>query len=481
VEGFLQYLTGDDERLLLEKASDVSVAVHEVLLGEGSRRQALFLLRDGTVRVERAHLGQGVAIARLGPGSIFGEMSFLESGPASASVVAETPARVAVVEGRDVQSLIGSVPGFGTRFYQSLAVMLSGRLRDAAALLPPLLVEEVPQVSRFHASRASGTSGDAIPPRLVAAVETFKSAMLLADRQILSRGVGETEAQSLVGDACSLLSDELRHHVEQESHLEAEIGAYVFRETFSLFMQSPLLDRSFSKPRGYAGDYETIDLIYRNEPHGIGRLGPRVDRWALDLASSSAVRNRREMMVRTIRSHASELDRPMRVTSLASGPARELFDIVADDGVELHALCIDIDPEALSHASARAAELGVADRFTFAQENVVRLMRGRARTEVEPQHLIYSLGLIDYFDDPLVVPLLDWIWASLEPGGLAVIGNFAADSPDKAFMDHVVEWRLIYRSPERLRELLALSRWGSTPVEIRHEEDGVQLFALARR
>jgi hypothetical protein len=388
---------------------------------------------------------------------------------------------VAVVDGRDVQSLIGSVPGFGTRFYQSLAVMLSGRLRDAAALLPPLLVEEVPQVSRFHASRASGASGDALPPRLVAAVETFKSAMLLADRQILSSGVAETEAQSLVGDACSLLSDELRHHVEQESHLEAEIGAYVFRETFSLFMQSPLLDRSFSKPRGYAGDYETIDLIYRNEPHGVGRLGPRVDRWALDLASSSAVRNRRAMMVRTIRSHASEMDRPIRVTSLASGPARELFDIVADDSVEMHALCIDIDPEALSHASARAAELGVADRFTFAQENVVRLMRGRARTEVEPQHLIYSLGLIDYFDDPLVVPLLDWIWASLEPGGLAVIGNFAADSPDKAFMDHVVEWRLIYRTPERLRELLAQSRWGSTPVEIRHEENGVQLFAFARR
>lgn len=481
MEGFLQYLSGDDERLLLEKASEASVAAHEVLLEEGSRRQALFLLRAGTVRVERAHLGQDVAIARLGPGAIFGEMSFLESGPASASVVAETPVRVAVVDGRNVQSLIGSLPGFGTRFYQSLAVMLSGRLRDAAALLPPLLVEEVPQVSRFHASRASGASGDALPPRLVAAVEAFKSAMLLADRQILLRGVAETEAQSLVGDACSLLSGELRHHVEQESHLEAEIGAYVFRETFSLFMQSPLLDRSFSKPRGYAGDYETIDLIYRNEPHGVGRLGPRVDRWALDLASSSAVRSRREMMVRTIRSHASEVERPIRVTSLASGPARELFDIVADDNLEMHALCIDIDPEALSYSSARAAQLGVADRFTFAQENVVRLMRGRARIEVEPQHLIYSLGLIDYFDDPLVVPLLDWIWASLEPGGLVVIGNFAAESPDKAFMDHVVEWRLIYRTPERLRELLAQSRWGSTPVEIRHEENGVQLFAFARR
>ena len=35
-------------------------------------------------------------------------------------------------------------------------------------------------------------------------------------------------------------------------------------------MQSALVDRSFSKPRGYAGDYWTIELFYQDQAQGAG-------------------------------------------------------------------------------------------------------------------------------------------------------------------------------------------------------------------
>jgi len=90
-------------------------------VAEGFRREAIFVLQKGFVRVERAHLGRGIAIARRGPGDIFGEMSFLEGGGASASVVADEDVEVAIIEGARLNSLLVSVPGLATGFYQSLA------------------------------------------------------------------------------------------------------------------------------------------------------------------------------------------------------------------------------------------------------------------------------------------------------------------------------------------------------------------------
>lgn len=477
----LRYLTADDERMLLEKAERLSAAAGETLLEEGSRRQALFVLVGGIARVERSHLGKGIGYARLTAGALFGEMSFLEGSGASASVVAEEPCEVDVVDGAVVQSLAASVPGLGTRFYQSLAVLLSERLRETAALLPPLLVEEVPQVNRFHARRASRAAADSVPPRLVDTIETFKSSMVVADRGLAGGKIEAGEAAGLVADACQLVHDALRDHVAAEAHLEEQIGAYVFRETFPLFMQSPFVDRSFSKPRGYAGDSETIDMIYRNEPAGVGRLGPLIDAWGLAAAAPVAVRNRRGMMTRTIRERTRRAEGTTRITSLASGPARELFDLFAEDGVDAKAICIDIDPSALEAASAEAETRAVADRFTFARENVIRLSRNRGTTEVEPQDVVYSLGLMDYLPDDLVVGVLNWIHAHLKPGGLSVIGNFDVVNPDKPYMDHVLEWKLIHRSPAQLEELYRRSWFADAEVEVRHEDAGVQLFAFATR
>jgi len=96
-------------------------------------------------------------------------------------------------------------PGFATRFYQSLALTLSQRLRELTISLPPLIVEDVPQVTRFATER-SGRSGHAqLPPTLVDAVEAFKTAMLETDRGLKDRKLAEDGAQLRVGAACDSL------------------------------------------------------------------------------------------------------------------------------------------------------------------------------------------------------------------------------------------------------------------------------------
>jgi extracellular factor (EF) 3-hydroxypalmitic acid methyl ester biosynthesis protein len=480
----LRFLTKEDHRLLLERSEQGRFKRGDVILAEGSRRRAIFLLQQGFVRIERAHLGQGIAVARRGPGEVFGEMAFVEGDSASASVIADEDVQVAVINGVDIQALLTSVPGLATRFYQSLALTLSQRLRELTVFLPPLIVEDVPQVSRFATERSGRPGYAQLPPTLVDAVEAFKTDMLETDRGLKDRQLAKDAAQSRVGEACSSLENALREHIQRDGHLEGAIGAFVFRETFPFFMLSRFTDRAFSKPRGYAGDYATIEMIYQDTADGDGRLGPLIDRWTLELPAAQAVKNRRSLLAEGIRDVAARWPaaEPVRVTSLASGPAREFFDVLtAADAPNLIATCVDIDHEALAYASEIAQQLGLSDHFTFAQDNVVRLTQGRGHTALGPQALVYSVGLTDYLQDAFVVTLIDWAYELLLPGGTLIIGNVVPSNPTRAFMDHILEWVLIHRSEDELRELFSRSRFGSTSITFRTEPAGVDLFAFCRK
>jgi len=59
-----------------------------------------------------------------------------------------------------------------------------------------------------------------------------------------------------------------------------------------------------------------------------------------------------------------------------------------------------------------------------------------------------------------VIQLLNWIYGLLRPGGKVLVGNFDPRSPDREFMDHLLEWRLNYRTPDDMRSLLASSNFG---------------------
>jgi hypothetical protein len=318
----------------------------------------------------------------------------------------------------------------------------------------------------------------------VEAVEVFKSVMLEVDRSLKDRKTPAESAQLRVAAGCDSLVQTLREHIQRDGHLEGAIGTYVFRETFPYFMLSRFIDRAFSKPRGYAGDYATINALYDDVATGDGRLGPLIDRWTREVPAARAVKNRRTLLAKAICEVAtnSRGHEPLSVTSLAAGPARELFDVLTQaNPPNLLATCIDIDPEALAYASELAQQLGVLEHFTFAQDNIVRLCRGRGHTALGPQALIYSVGLTDYLQDAFVVDLINWSYDHLLPGGTLIIGNVVPSNPDKAYMDHILEWVLIHRTAEELCELFARSKFGEAPVSLREEPAGVDLFAFCHK
>lgn len=94
-----------------------------VLTRLGEPGNEFFLIVDGSVRVDVT----ADKHVRLGPGQFFGEMSLLDGGPRSATVVAETPVRVLVIERRNFARLLSEVP----QLTHTLLATLTRRVREA--------------------------------------------------------------------------------------------------------------------------------------------------------------------------------------------------------------------------------------------------------------------------------------------------------------------------------------------------------------
>ncbi len=110
------------------------VTAGAVLIHEKQPVDAVFLIIDGLFAVRTARTGTA-DVAKLRSGEFVGEMSFVDSRPPSASVVSLEPSVVLAIPRRALEQKLQQDVTFASRFYRSLAVFLSDRLRTTVGHL----------------------------------------------------------------------------------------------------------------------------------------------------------------------------------------------------------------------------------------------------------------------------------------------------------------------------------------------------------
>jgi SAM-dependent methyltransferase len=248
-------------------------------------------------------------------------------------------------------------------------------------------------------------------------------------------------------------------------------------------MRSRFAERIYFKPKGYAGDFMMMEMIYRNQWEGDGKVGKIIDGWCLDSIGANAIRGRRKLLYKELHFLCNKIidQDSINIMNLACGPNRELFDFLADfEATEkIEATCIDIDADALQYTDKHVNTFSHNANIRLMTENLVKWALGRTQHDFSKQDIIYSAGLTDYLEPKLFVRLIDRCYQQLKPGGNFILGNFAPN-PDRIFMDHILQWRLIYRTARELKEVFADSLFGDR-IEIIAEEQKVNLFVKATR
>jgi SAM-dependent methyltransferase len=252
-----------------------------------------------------------------------------------------------------------------------------------------------------------------------------------------------------------------------------------------LVFGAPFAFRAFNKPRGYAGDYEMMNHLYRNEMIGSALFDQCMHKYFIDEPAGRAVKNRGHYLLEKIRAVVVANDKPtIRILAVASGPAMEqqlfLKECKKLQGKTVEFVCIDQDEESLKHAQReilsidRALKSGHQFRFIhLAIKNI--LAKGLPEGDFD---LIYAAGLFDYFTDPVAHIAARRLHEGLSARGTLIIGNFSTDNPTRPLMEMVLDWHLLYRSVADMKRLFG--KTGSALV-VEQERLGINLFAIIDR
>lgn len=271
----------------------------------------------------------------------------------------------------------------------------------------------------------------------------------------------------------------------------AALGAFSQRYLQDILMCAPWMHRARHKPLGYPGDFGVMALLY-NAPFS----GPTLFARALGLAFSctpagEAVRARKDMIGAQL---SARLDRPfghrsrpLRILSIASGPAQEIVELLDSrppPPYPVEIALFDQDQRALAHASAaiaRAPRWPGCLQVRYLHDAIKPLLRGAGALAGQGTFdVIYASGLLDYLQPRTAVSLCRNLYERLAPGGTLYAGNMVPSNPSRWVMELHLDWFLIYRE---IDELLQIGRAAAPDADVQlvEEATGVNPFIALRR
>ena len=237
--------------------------------------------------------------------------------------------------------------------------------------------------------------------------------------------------------------------------------------------RSPFAHRLQAWPRGYPGDYETVEWLCdaRNRAT-VGTLPWAIEQCALQSPLAQQHRNKVALQARAILStlvaHPSA-----RIASIGCGGCRDLSLIQeylpASQGT--FAL-VDADADALAFARARLDR--IASRCTFVQGRVPRAI---AKLPAGSFDLVVAGGLFDYLSDRWAVATLSAVRERLAPGGRLLFSNIAEGNPFRPWIEYLTDWWLIERTDADLLRLLDEAGFDAGRARISRDSTGLALMA----
>jgi len=278
-----------------------------------------------------------------------------------------------------------------------------------------------------------------------------------------------------------------------EAALRPVHAAFMKRQLHPYVLCSPFAYRTFSKPLGYAGDYEMVNMIARNPLEGSSLFAKLVNLWFIRQPPAEAHRQRLDYLVQKQLEETARVageGRNARIFNVACGPAIEVQRFIADKDVSERAefTLLDFNEETLQHVtsvlSAIKTKHGRSAPIQFIKRSVHQILKesGKAveRPASQQYDFVYCAGLFDYLSEQVCSRLTNILYSWLAPGGLLLATNVAPNNPLRNGMEHLLDWNLVYRSPP---QVLALAPREAKPddVSVRAEPTGINVFLEVRK
>ncbi|MCA2961212.1 MAG: class I SAM-dependent methyltransferase [Silvanigrellales bacterium] len=280
-----------------------------------------------------------------------------------------------------------------------------------------------------------------------------------------------------------MLSKELPQEVRENSESVSECIDYLRSKLGDLIYSAPIANRSYFKPAGYAGDFEMMNQIYRDNFEGSSIYAKCMHKYFIDQSAAKAVKNRANFLLKKIEETCQNASGEIHIASLACGPAYEvqLFCKKLNPYRKINFHFFDQDLNALQHAQRYILEScmksGVSNVTCHFHNLALRNILGRGFPEGQKFDFVYSAGLFDYLSTSVAKACVKKMIKATKSGGKIIIGNFDVSNPTRGVMELALDWNLIHRSATELSEIACDSL---RDVSVEKEDEGVNLFVVGR-
>ncbi len=323
------------------------------------------------------------------------------------------------------------------------------------------------------------------------------------DLGIQSTGTEDVEAleRSVISEIEGRMGDELNPQMLNFEASTRNVNVpdqaahklYVRRQMHPLMLCSPFAYRAYTKPLGYAGDYEVVNMMLRDPFEGDSLFAKVINSVFLNFEPVKAHRNRIDYLYETLKTEASRVvgkGRRLKVLNLGCGSAHEIQRFLANDAIsdQCDFTLLDFNEETTEYANQILSDLkdkhGRNTQIKILQRSVHQLLkqasRGAGGLELESYDLVYCAGLFDYLSQKICKKLVNVFTKLLRQHGICIVTNVASTNPCIGWMEYVVEWNLVYRSDWEMLDLIPLD--GTVMrTELRREATGVNLFLEIRK
>jgi extracellular factor (EF) 3-hydroxypalmitic acid methyl ester biosynthesis protein len=248
----------------------------------------------------------------------------------------------------------------------------------------------------------------------------------------------------------------------------------------ALHARSPFIARAQNWPRGYPGDFETIEYLCAAENRSLPETVPHaLEELALRSSIAGQHRNKVAFQAQAILAACRRTNGRGRILSIGCGGCRDIRSIASTLlATDVEFVLCDIDYEALDFALHALGPL--AGRCTYLNATVPRVLRKLVR--FGPFDLAIAGGVFDYLPDRWVTLSARSIWQMLlTPKGSLVFTNIKRGNPFRVWLEYLANWELIERDEQ---DVLARCRESEIPLSsVRIERDltGLALLVTCQR
>lgn len=322
-------------------------------------------------------------------------------------------------------------------------------------------------------------------------LESGLAGVAAANRATLEKEIAGEVAESVIPSMNSLFEQFEAVASQIDGEAAAAHQNYMRRALHPLMLCAPFVSRTFSKPLGYAGDYEVVNMIMRNSPEGQSLFAKVLHTWFVRQPPAVAHRNRISYLVEriageTLRVSGTGAGREAKIYNAACGPAAEVVKFRTENPLRNRAefTLLDFNEETLDYAKSASGQTGLPP-VQCVKRSVHNLLkegsRRHATTEGAGQYdLVYCAGLFDYLTDQACQRLLDVMYEWVAPGGLLIATNVEPANPLRHGMEHLLDWPLVYRTAPQLKAVKP-AKSCAEDLRIHSDETGVNVFLEVRR